>query len=66
MAMHGQITAEAFTRLSPWEKGYIVYMIGMKDDQPNVPEIYEPTTNEIAEYESGKFAAVLAVIDTEG
>ena len=56
-------TSEEFEALTDYQKGYVVYMMGSCDDQPNVPETYECDTKE---YADGEFWAMLDVTDSEG
>lgn len=56
---------QEFDAMSPYQKGYIVYMCGSRDDQPNIPEHYEPTEAEKKEFERGQLKAVLDVQDGE-
>lgn len=59
------LSAEDFAMLSPYGKGYAVYMFGSREDQPNVPEEYEPSEEDKAEFDRGQFQAVLDVQDSE-
>lgn len=54
-----------FSEMSAYEKGYAVYMLGERDDVPEVPSSYEPSPEERAEYERGQLAAVLVAQDSE-
>jgi hypothetical protein len=58
-------TPEQFDALTPWEKGYVVYMCGDRDDEPNVPSEYRPASEDAHQYDAGQFAAVLQVQDSE-
>lgn len=60
------ITAEQFDAFEPRTKGYVVYMCGSREDQPNVPETYKPAPEDKAEYDAGASAAYIAVLDVEG
>lgn len=60
------VSAELFARLSPFEKGYAVYMCGSREDQPNVPEKYQPAPDEAEEYANGASLAVVHIMDVEG
>ena len=51
-------TAAQFSHMNAFTKGYAVYMLGARDDEPHVPESYTPTERERKEYESGQAAAV--------
>ena len=59
------MTKAEFEALSPYEKGYAVYWAGHRDDQPNIPERFEPMDGDREEYERGQFAAVLDAQDSE-
>lgn len=48
------LSAADFAALSPSDKGYMVYMYGAREDQPNVPESFEPEKSEREAYESGQ------------
>lgn len=36
------LTADQFVRLSPRSRGYTVYMCGVRQDEPNVPDEENP------------------------
>ena len=57
------ITKQDWESLDPYAKGYWVYLLGARKDQPNVPESYEPTEIEAAEYHAGQQRAVQSVQD---
>ena len=59
------LTKEEFDNLTPYLKGFAVYMMGSREDQPNVPETYIPNEAEKEEYEKGNFKAMLNVMDCE-
>ena len=59
------LSADEFASLSPYGKDYAVYMLGSRDDQPNVSEEYTPSPEELAEYDRGQHQAVLDVQDSE-
>lgn len=59
------LSKEEFDNLTPYLKGYAVYMMGSREDQPNVPENYSPSETEKEEYEKGNFKAMLNVMDEE-
>ena len=59
------ITAEEFANLKVGAKGYLVYMLGCRSDQPNVPETYRPTDEERSDYESGQMVAVIEATELE-
>lgn len=57
-------TAAGFNKLSARSKGYAVYMMGSREDQPDIPEEYEPSPKDKEEYERGQFAAMLEAQDS--
>lgn len=61
------ITKEEFEALSPFDRGYAVYMAGARDDQPNIPDEKEPPypvgSMEFNQYLSGQRHAVLEAQD---
>lgn len=62
------LTKDEFEDLTPYERGYAVYMLGNRDDQPNVPNEsnpYEIDSKEYLEWERGQHMAVLHVMDGE-
>lgn len=59
------LTKEEFAQLTAYEKGYVVYWCGAREDQPNVPESYEPSDGERADYKRGQMQAVLDAQDSE-
>lgn len=62
------LTKEEFEALSPRQRGYVVYMYGDRDDQPNVPSEscpYPPGSVEWEQYAQGMMTAVLEVQDME-
>jgi hypothetical protein len=59
------ITKEMFENATPFEKGYHVYMVGCREDQPNVPKEYTPSEEEREEYDRGQRRAIIDVIDAE-
>lgn len=60
------ITKEEFENADAYNKGYAVYMVGAREDQPNVPATYTPTPGENAAYDRGQFDAYIEVLDSEG
>lgn len=40
--MFTMMTEEQFLSLKPRQRGYVVYMLGSRDDQPHVPDEAEP------------------------
>ena len=63
--MNHIITADEFENMSPYEKGYWVYMVGARDDQPNVPESYTPFSCDVEAFLKGQQAACQDVVDVE-
>lgn len=59
------ITRAEFDAFTPKEKGFYVYMVGARDDQPNVPESYKPDSKDEVEYEAGQMEAILIVQDED-
>ena len=59
------VSQKDFDSLSPYGKGYAIYMYGMRLDEPYVPQIYEPAEEEVVDYERGKFQAMLDIQDLE-
>jgi len=59
------LTAAEFAAMTPRQKGYAVYMLGARLDQPNIPESYEPAPEDRAEYSAGQSDAIIACIDGE-
>jgi hypothetical protein len=62
---HRPMTAAQFSALSPYGKGYAVYMLGDREDEPNVPKEWTPREDEAEEYKEGQMQAVLDVQDGE-
>lgn len=54
-------TKEEFEAYTPKQKGYAVYMCGMRDDQPNIPNEheYKPDPKDQAEFDEGIWAGIL-------
>lgn len=59
------VTTQEFAALSAGAKGYAVYMLGSRDDQPNVPETYTPTDGERADYAAGQMHAAIEAQEME-
>jgi len=62
------MTAAAFQTLPPRARGYVVYMLGSRDDQPNVPDESNPypvRSAEHSEWKDGAWSAYLEVLDGE-
>jgi hypothetical protein len=61
-------TVEEFLALSPRARGYLVYMYGERDDQPNVPNESNPYPSGSADadaWDEGQRRAVLVAQDSE-
>ena len=62
------LTAERFAALPPRARGYAVYMVGSRDDQPNVPDERNPYpvgSSDAQEWDAGALSAYLEVLDGE-
>lgn len=62
------MTKEQFERLEPRPRGYAVYLLGAREDQPNVPDESNPYPKGSTEWEAwnaGAQAAYLEVLDGE-
>lgn len=57
------LAKKEFEDASPRQKGYLVYLCGARDDEPNVPESFSPQPDERAEYEEGQMEAIVEVQD---
>ena len=57
--MGDEMTVEDFDKMTPWLKGYCVYMFGARKDYPAIPSSYTPTRDEEAEYREGQHDAML-------
>jgi hypothetical protein len=44
------MTATTFAALPPWARGYVVYMLGSRDDEPDVPDESNPYPDGSAEH----------------
>lgn len=56
------ITTEEFASLRPKRRGYVVYMMGARQDQPNVPDEANPYRKQSAAHrawDEGQFLGVL-------
>ena len=59
-------TEAQFEAFLPFDRGYVVYMCGERDDQPNIPaetNPYDMGSNEYQEWEDGQMAAVIETQD---
>lgn len=62
------LTQAQFDALTPYQRGYAVYMLGSRSDEPNVPEEkcpYPAGSPDAAEWDSGQFQAMLTAQDSE-
>lgn len=62
------VTAAQFAALSPRDRGFVVYWMGSRDDQPNVPNEsnpYDAGSREAELWNQGQREAVIAAIDVE-
>lgn len=62
------MTREEFEALPALSRGYIVYMLGARDDQPNVPDEQNPYPTGTPErdlWEQGQVRASIEVLDAE-
>ncbi len=58
------ITAAYFKKASAFDKGYMVYMLGAREDQLNVPESYTPKTEKAKKaYAKGQQNACMNTLD---
>lgn len=62
------MTAEEFAELTPFDRGYVVYMAGERDDQPHVPNEanpYPPGSEDAEQWSAGQHRAMLSAQDGE-
>ena len=59
------ITTEEFIALTPYAKGYAVYMCGARANQPNVPDEYTPSSKNVEAFSRGVRAAILEITESE-
>jgi hypothetical protein len=62
------MTSAEFYKLKPLQRGYVVYMLGELDDEPNVPNESNPYPARSADaraWDEGQRRAVLDVQDGE-
>lgn len=62
------LTIEQFSKLTPLQRGYAVYMFGERTDQPHVPEERNPYptgSSDAAQWDEGQRRAVLEAQDSE-
>ena len=58
------MTKAQFARLSAFDKGVACYLLGARDDEPNVPESWKAPSEFLRlRYEAGERTAVMSVID---
>ena len=62
-AVEQMVTKRQFGSLDPRTKGYIVYMLGSRDDQPNVQKNYSPSKADTGEFNLGQHMAVIEAQD---
>ncbi len=59
------MTSDEFLALSPWQRGYAVYMMGEIDDEPNVPNESCPYCSDTAQAEEWYEGQRMAVLDAQ-
>ena len=62
------MTASEFAKLTPLQRGYAVYMLGERDDEPNVPNESNPYpagSDDAMAWDEGQRRAVLVAQDSE-
>lgn len=62
------MTAEEFAKLTPLQRGYAVYMLGEREDEPHVPNESNPYpagSEDAASWDEGQRRAVLVAQDSE-
>lgn len=62
------ISKEEFDALSPFTRGFVVYIHGAREDQPNVPDEKNPfpvDSREHIDWQQGAIAAYTSTIDSE-
>ena len=68
MKGHAIISAAKFASLSPFWRGWAVYMAGARKDQPNIPNErnpYPPRSRKANEWLRGGTVAMQEVVDGE-
>lgn len=66
LSHEGPISKKQFMELTPFSRGYVGYMFGERDDQPNVPDEENPFRKDSLSsisWDRGQQAAVLHVQD---
>lgn len=61
----GIITREGFLAMTPYNRGYAVYMMGAREDQPNVPDEANPYEDGSENHAAWNRGERQAVIDTQ-
>jgi len=59
------ITKRDFNKMTPFQKGYAVYLFGANDDYPAVPAVFVPTLIEKEQYQAGQQQAMLDAQESE-
>ena len=59
-------SVKEFKALDGFNKGFIVYIRGAHKDEPFVPLVYTPTTEEKSDYEKGSSVAMIDTRDSNG
>jgi len=62
------ISKQYFESLSPFDRGWCVYMAGKREDQPNIPDEdnpYPDGTDDHQQWDRGQQRAMLEVMDSE-
>lgn len=68
MSKKEPMTKEEFEALNPFDRGFAAYMLGAREDEPNVPDEenpYSPDSIEFERWDAGQEQAVLAAQDSE-
>ncbi len=62
------MTQAEFEALTPYQRGYAVYMLGCLETEPNVPDEKNPypqATVESLQWNTGNYEAMMAAQDSE-
>lgn len=62
------MSRRAFMSLSPRSRGRAVYLLGAREDEPNVPDERNPYatgSRDAAQWDAGAWSAYLDVIDAD-
>lgn len=62
--MNKEITKKEFESMTPYKRGYAVYMFGANDEQPNVPDEKNPYPNFTSETNAWEHGNSTAMFDT--